>query len=197
MFLWVVVMQQRCIIVTKAATFVSFIGCLLKRGTCLWIKMYSIGVCVCVWGGLFLMDLAKLCYKACSEQALARYSKPKAMVSYGKIPHRSKDRRKRWRQNGCAGNGQSPGSWWYASLNSLQPSRRLIVFPSLKYRCGPKWSWRDACLGICRGEQFYRLLGCYFSLAKVPQCTKAILRRCMFRHLKKTVILAKQRKLQK
>ena len=43
MFPWVVAMQEGCIIVTKAATFVSFVGSLLKRGTCLWIKMYSVG----------------------------------------------------------------------------------------------------------------------------------------------------------
>ena len=65
-----------------------------------------------------------------------------------------------------------PGLWWYASLNSLQPPCRLMVFLSFKYRRAPKWSWGDACLGIWRGDEFYCLISCCFSLAKVPQCAK-------------------------
>ena len=40
MFPWIVAMQQECIIVLKAAAFVSFRGCLFQRGTCLWRTVY-------------------------------------------------------------------------------------------------------------------------------------------------------------
>ena len=115
MFPWVLVMQQGCIIVTREAAFVSFIGSPLKWGACLWIKMYPVCRETFPYG---------LC-----QTVLQTLPKP-------------------WRQDGCAGNAQSLGSWWYASLNSLQPPRRLMVFLSLKYRtyvqkCRQWRKWRN------------------------------------------------------
>ena len=95
------------------------------------------------------------------------------------------------------GNAQSPGSWCYASLNSLQPPGSLIVFLSLKYRlCSKVILRRCMCRPLKRRAILppHRLLFFSRQSAAVRQM---ILRRSMFRHLKKTAIFAKQRKLQK
>ena len=69
MFPWVVVMKQGCIIVTKAVAFVSF----NYRLSAL-MKYLPLLKCTQSVERHSLMDLAKLCYKRCLKQTLARYS---------------------------------------------------------------------------------------------------------------------------